>query len=96
MCVHGAGPWLTQVGSCPSQKLRATRLPPLLPYAIDDHVLFFFLIWLCQIVVEVHGIFDLICGVWDLVPPRVAPRPPALGAWTLSQWTTREVLMTVF
>ena len=43
MCVHGAGPWLTQVGSRPSQKLRAPRMPPLLPYAIDDHVLFIFL-----------------------------------------------------
>ena len=28
----------------------------------------------------------------DLVPwPRIEPGPPALGAWSLSHWTTREV-----
>ena len=33
----------------------------------------------------------LSCGMWDLVPwPRVDPRPPALGAWSPSHWTTRE------
>ena len=32
------------------------------------------------------------CGVWDLVPwPGIEPRPPALGAWSLSRCTTREV-----
>ena len=31
-------------------------------------------------------------GMWDLVPcPGIEPRPPALGAWSLSPWTTREV-----
>ena len=31
--------------------------------------------------------------VWDLVPrPGIEPRPPpALGAWSLTHWTTREV-----
>ena len=29
--------------------------------------------------------------MWDLVPwPGVKPRPPALGTWSLSHWTTRE------
>ena len=29
------------------------------------------------------------CGMWDLVPwPRIEPRPPALGARSLSHWTT--------
>ena len=38
-----------------------------------------------------HVIFS--CGVWDLVPwPGIEPRPPALGVWSLSRWTTREVL----
>ena len=31
-------------------------------------------------------------GMWDLVPwPGIKPGPPALQAWSLSHWTTREV-----
>ena len=38
------------------------------------------------------GSWTLICGMWDLVPwPGIKPWPPALGAWSLSHWTTREV-----
>ena len=38
------------------------------------------------------GTQDLSCDMWDLVPwPGMKPRPPALGAWSLSHWTTREV-----
>ena len=97
MWVHGAGLWLTQVGSCPSQKLRATRMPPLLPYAIDDHVLFFILFYLLSIP-------DCSWGPWDLwsylrhvgsSSTKGGPRPPALEAQNLSQRTTREVLMAV-
>ena len=34
----------------------------------------------------------LSCNKWDLVSwPETKPRPPALGAWSLSHWTTREV-----
>ena len=34
----------------------------------------------------------LSCGMWDLVPrPGIKPGPPALGAWSLSHWTTRAV-----
>ena len=34
----------------------------------------------------------LSCGLWDLVPwPGIEPRPPALGAHSLSHWTTRKV-----
>ena len=30
--------------------------------------------------------------MWDLVPQSgVEPRPPALEAWSLTHWTTREV-----
>ena len=45
-------------------------------------------------------IFDLHCGMrgpfncsmWNLVPhPGIEPRPPALGAQSLSHWTTKEV-----
>ena len=32
------------------------------------------------------------CGMWGPVPcPEIEPRPPALGAWSLSNRTTREV-----
>ena len=32
------------------------------------------------------------CGMWNLVPwSGIEPRPPALGAWRLSHWTTMEV-----
>ena len=31
-------------------------------------------------------------GMWDVVPwPGIEPGPPALGAWSLSHWTTREL-----
>ena len=34
----------------------------------------------------------LSCSMWDLVPqPGMEPGPPALGAQSLSLWTTREV-----
>ena len=33
------------------------------------------------------------CGMWNLVSwPGIEPGPPALRAWSLSHWTTREVL----
>ena len=32
------------------------------------------------------------CGMWDLVPwPGIEPGPPALGLWSLSHYTTREI-----
>ena len=34
----------------------------------------------------------LSCGMWDLVSwSGIEPRPPALGTWSLSHWTTREI-----
>ena len=37
-----------------------------------------------------YGVFS--CGMWDLVPrPGIELRPPALGVWSLSHRTTREV-----
>ena len=34
----------------------------------------------------------LSCGMWDLVPwPGIKPGPPALGAWSLSHWSTRKI-----
>ena len=38
------------------------------------------------------GMWTLSCIMWGLVPwPRTEPGPLALGAWSLSHWTTREV-----
>ena len=38
------------------------------------------------------GMQTLSCGVWDLVSwPGVEPRPPTLGAQSLSHWSPREV-----
>ena len=34
----------------------------------------------------------LSCSMWDLVPwPGIKPGLPALGAWSLSHWTTSEI-----
>ena len=39
----------------------------------------------------------LSCGMWDLVPrPGIATGPPALGAKSLSHWTTKEVPLPSF
>ena len=41
--------------------------------------------------------WTLSCSVWDLVPRAgIEPGPPALGAWSLSYWTTREVPTHLF
>ena len=31
------------------------------------------------------------CGKWDLPQSGIEPVPPALGAWNLNHWTSREV-----
>ena len=42
------------------------------------------------------GSRDLSCGIRDLVPwPGIKPGPPALGAWSLNHWTTKEVPQTL-
>ena len=39
------------------------------------------------------GMWNLSCRKWGLVPwPGIEPGPVALGTWSLSHWTTREVL----
>ena len=46
-------------------------------------------IWLYWVFVSC-GIFS--CSMWDLVPRlEIEPGVPALGAGSLSHWTTREV-----
>ena len=54
-------------------------------------------LYMCVCVcVYIHSFFwtvlGLSCSMWDLVPsPGMKPRPPALGAWSRSHWTTREL-----
>ena len=54
-------------------------------------------ICLCWVLVAECGIFTcslqtLSCSIWDLVPwPGIKPKSPALEAWSLSHWSTREV-----
>ena len=61
---------------------------------------FYLCIWLCQVLVATWRIFS--CGLWtpsmwDLVPwPGIEPGPPALGAQSISHWTTRAVPTWVF
>ena len=39
----------------------------------------------------------LTCGTWNLIPqPGIKSWPSALGAWSLSHWTTREALPSFF
>ena len=45
---------------------------------------FFFLIWTYQVLVEA-------CWISSLGSPGIEPGSPALRAWSLSHWTTREV-----
>ena len=63
-------------------------------------VVFFFkylFIYLCQALVAACGIFSCVMqtlrsSAWDLVPwPGTEPRAPALGAQSLSHWTSKEV-----
>ena len=49
-----------------------------------------FFIWLHWVLVVALRIFS--CSMWDLAPwPGIEPGTPALGAWSLSHWTTRAV-----
>lgn len=58
-------------------------------------------IWLYRVLVMACRIFDFICsmrtlgcGMWDLIPQsRIEPGARALGAWSLSRGTPREVLL---
>ena len=53
------------------------------------HIFLKVFIWLHWVLVEAHGIFS--CSMCDLLPwPGVKPRSPALGACSLSHWTTKD------
>ena len=70
-----------------------------------SHSLPFYLysfIWLHQVLVVAlrifrYGMKTLSCGMRDLVPwPGIKPWAPALGMWSLSHWTMREVPINFF
>ena len=56
----------------------------------------------CNMDPILSGIFVVVCGIfscimWDLVPqPGIEPGSPALGAWSLNHWTTKEVPRGIF
>ena len=66
-------------------------------------MMYYLFIWLRWVSVLAHGIFNLhcgmqtlSCGMWELVPqPGTEPRSLALGAWSLTHWTTREALHSI-
>ena len=61
---------------------------------------FYLFIWLHWVLVVARRTFGcsmqtLRCSLWDLAPwPEIKPRPLALGAQSLSHWTTKEVPRT--
>ena len=43
------------------------------------------------------AVLGVSCGTWDpALWAGIKPRPPALRAWSLSHWTTREVPVSFF
>ena len=65
------------------------------------NVYFYFFIWPKWVSVVACRICScsmraLSCCMWDLVPwLGIEPRPPALGVWSLSHWTTRGISVTL-
>ena len=66
--------------------------PPACPDILRSTYLF---IWLHWVLAAAHVIIGR--GVWDLAPwPGMEPKPTALGAWSLSHCTTRDVPPDIF
>ena len=64
--------------------------------ATGNGIFFFLLYWVLVVASRIFNpccsMQTLSCGMWDLVPqPGINPRPPALGVWSLSHWTTKDV-----
>ena len=75
------------ISLCVALSYHQQRYPVIWAIAI---MCFFVLITYVFIDLTVLG---LSCSMWDLVPwPGIEPVPPPWGAWSLSHWTTREVL----
>ena len=60
----------------------------------------FICFWLCVFCffkILYLAMLGLSCSMWGLIPwPGIKPGPPALGVWSLSHWTTREVPILFF
>ena len=73
------------------------------------NIYFIYLFWLLWVFLAALRIFLAACGLsvaacrllvaacmWDLVPrPGIEPTAPALGVWSLTYWTTREISYNV-
>ena len=71
-----------------------TTLSFLLLCSVSWFCLFIWLPWVLAVAWGIfsYGLWTLSSGMWDLAPrPWVQSEPPALGAQSLSHWTTREV-----
>ena len=82
-----------------SKTQHKTQCGSLIPLGISGAILFF-KIFIYLAALGLSGdcrIFNLHCSMQglqlqQLVPwPRIKPRSPALGAWSLSHWTTRQI-----
>ena len=59
-------------------------------FSFSEKNVYYLFTWLHWVLVVAGGIFS--CGMWDLGPWLwIEPGPSALGAWSLSCWTTWEV-----
>ena len=83
---------LTSITSTWTTKLSCLRSPHISFCTWHLKILFFFFFFKDYLLLFILSAQGLSCNMWDLVPwPGVEPRPPALGAWSLSHWSTREV-----
>ena len=63
-----------------------------LPLFYSARFIYFWLCLFCFLKILYLAMLGLSCSMWGLVPwPGIKPGPPALGVWSLSHWTTREV-----
>ena len=92
--------WKLRKKSKAKQTKKFQSRPGIFYIVIISTFIYYFLnllIWLCQVLAIAHGIFDLSCGMWDLVPwSGMEPGAPALGELCLKHWTTREVPISTF
>ena len=68
-----------------------------LPLFYSARFIYFWLCLFCFLKILYLAMLGLSCSMWGLVPwPGIKPRLPALGVWSLSHWTTREVPIFFF
>ena len=87
----GQSPWKEEPGGLQSMEFQRGGHD-----WVPERAAYFYFLILSFIYLAVPGLSwdvqTLRCGTWDLVcSPGIKPGPSALGAWSLSHWTTREV-----